>query len=59
MWHVFEPVSFDLVEAGSMLEKANRWVGRATNLRDSAEPFKLHLLVGALQMSGKATNILT
>jgi hypothetical protein len=47
-----------------MLEKANRWVGRATNLRGSAERFKIHLLIGAPQderlMSSftKATNIL-
>jgi hypothetical protein len=64
IWHLCEPVSFDMVEAGSMLEKANRWVGRATNLRDSAERFKLHLLVGAprderlIPSYIKATNIL-
>jgi hypothetical protein len=46
VWHVLEPVSFDLVEAGSMLEKANRWVGRATSLLDSSEPFQIHMLLG-------------
>ncbi len=46
IWHVCEPVSFDMVEAGSMLEKANRWVGRATSLMDSSEPFRIHMLLG-------------
>jgi hypothetical protein len=46
IWHVYEPVSFDMVEAGSMLEKANRWVGRATSLMDSSESFRIHMLLG-------------
>ncbi len=46
IWHVYEPVSFDMVEAGSILDKANRWLGRATSLNDSAEPFRIHLLIG-------------
>jgi hypothetical protein len=29
-----------------MLEKANRWVGRATSLLDSSEPFQIHMLLG-------------
>lgn len=45
-WHVIEPVSFDLQEADSILDKANRWLGRATTLRDSSDTFKLHLLLG-------------
>jgi Protein of unknown function (DUF3037) len=48
-WHVFEPVSFDMVEGSSMLEKANRWVGRATGLMDSPEPFEMHILLGQPQ----------
>lgn len=46
IWHVYEPVSFDMTEAGSMLEKANRWVGRATSLMDSADAFRIHMLLG-------------
>jgi hypothetical protein len=46
IWHVCEPVSFDMVEAASMLEKANRWVGRATSLMDSSEPFLIYMLLG-------------
>jgi Protein of unknown function (DUF3037) len=47
--HLYEPVSFDLIEANSILEKANRWVGRATSLADSSEKFQLHLLLGEPQ----------
>jgi hypothetical protein len=46
IWHVLEPVSFDMVEAGSMLDKANRWVGRATSLLDSSESFSIYMLLG-------------
>jgi hypothetical protein len=46
IWHVYEPVSFDMVEAASMLDKANRWVGRATSLMDSSDPFRIHMLLG-------------
>jgi len=49
IWHVYEPVSFDLVEATSLLEKANRWVGRSASLVESSEPFRLHILIGAPQ----------
>lgn len=49
IWHVYEPVSFDLVDAGSILDKANRWVGRATSLRDNSESFKIHVLLGEPQ----------
>ena len=42
----YEPISFDLLEAGSILEKANRWVGRATSLMDSSDRFRIHMLVG-------------
>jgi hypothetical protein len=46
IWHVYEPVSFDMVEGGSIVEKANRWVGRATSLMDSSEQFRIHMLLG-------------
>lgn len=64
VWHVYEPISFDLVDAGSILDKANRWVGRATCLVDSKEKFEMHMLVGEPQDSRlrntfiKAKNIL-
>jgi hypothetical protein len=46
-WHVYEPVSLDLKEAASILMKANRWLGQATSLLDSSEPFEIHFLLGA------------
>jgi hypothetical protein len=46
VWHVYEPVSFDLAYPTSIVEKANNWVGRATSLHQSRDEFKLHLLLG-------------
>ena len=46
IWHVYEPVSFDLVEPNSLLDKANGWVGRSASLAESPERFRLHLLIG-------------
>jgi len=63
-WHLYEPVSFDLIEPDSLLDKANRWLGRAMTLNDSSEPFKLHLLLGEPALDSlrsaytKAENIL-
>jgi len=45
-WNTCEAVSFDLAESGSIIEKANRWLGRAINLKESDEDFKLYLLLG-------------
>jgi hypothetical protein len=64
VWHVYEPLSFDLVEPNSIVDKANRWLGRAANLAESLEPFALHLLIGRPRDSklgpvfNKACNIL-
>lgn len=64
VWHVYEPVSFDLVEPTSLLDKANRWVGRSASLMETPEPFRLHMLIGAPQDArlqatfAKAQNIL-
>ncbi len=64
VWHVYEPVSFDMVDRSSIVEKANRWVGRATSLNDSPDNFEIHLLLGApadSELKGtfiKAQNIL-
>jgi hypothetical protein len=46
IWHLYEPVSFDLSDERSISEKASRWVGRTMSLSDSSEPFKLILLLG-------------
>lgn len=64
VWHLYEPVSFDMVDGGAMMDKANRWVGRATSLNDSPDQFEIHLLLGEPQDSRlqsifvKAQNIL-
>jgi hypothetical protein len=65
IWHLYEPISFDMVDGGSILDKANRWVGRATSLIDSSDKFKMHLLLGEPEDSRlqgtflKAQNILS
>lgn len=46
VWNVFQPVSMDLTDADGILDKANRWLGRAMNLKESSEPFKLVMLIG-------------
>jgi hypothetical protein len=46
IWHLYEPVSFDLLDPGSIVEKANRWIGRGMALQDSREQFKIHFLLG-------------
>jgi len=46
IWHLYEPVSFDLVDPGSIREKANKWLGRGVALHDARERFKIHFLLG-------------
>ncbi|MBI5740100.1 MAG: DUF3037 domain-containing protein [Nitrospirae bacterium] len=48
-WRIHEPVSFDLLEAGSITDKANVWLGRITSLMDGGEPFKINILIGSPQ----------
>ncbi|HEY2329966.1 MAG TPA: DUF3037 domain-containing protein [Verrucomicrobiae bacterium] len=63
-WNLYQPISFDLLDAESLLDKANRWLGRATILQDSQEKFKLHMLLGEPRLEKlkpsyeKALNIL-
>ena len=45
-WNLYQPVSMDLLDSESILDKANRWLGRATNLKDSDEQFHLWVLLG-------------
>ena len=46
IWHLYEPVSFDLVDPGSIREKANKWLGRGVALHDAKEKFIIHFLLG-------------
>lgn len=63
-WRCYEPISFDLEKSDSLVDKANRWLGRATNLREAKEDFTLHVLLGEPQLEklkqpfAKALNIL-
>jgi len=52
IWHLYEPVSFDLMDPGSIVEKANRWLGRGVALNDSKEQFKIHFLLGEPKRPG-------
>ncbi len=52
IWHLYEPVSFDLIDPGSIVEKANRWLGRGFALHDSNERFKIHFLLGEPKRPG-------
>ncbi len=63
-WNLYQPLSMDLLEADSILDKANRWLGRATNLKDSDDQFHLWMLLGEPRIEklrpayAKARNIL-
>jgi hypothetical protein len=63
-WNLYQPVSMDLLDAESILDKANRWLGRATNLKDAPDDFRLWLLIGEPSLEklrpvyAKALNIL-
>ena len=46
VWNTCDAVSFDLQGGTDILEKANKWLGRARNLFESKEPFRLILLIG-------------
>lgn len=46
-WHPIEPVSFDLMEEASIMEKAIRWVGRTAPLADNPELGTLYMVVGS------------
>jgi len=46
-WHPIEPISLDLVHETSILDKANRWIGRAASLEDSLDIGTLYMLLAA------------
>ena len=48
-WHPLEAVSLDMTDSGYILEKANKWIGRATLLQDSDELASVYLLLGKPQ----------
>ena len=46
-WHCYEPLSFDLADAEYIKDKARRWSGFLSTVRDAAETFKPIFVVGA------------
>lgn len=51
IWHCIEPISFDLTASESIREKAHRWLGQITSVTDSAEKFKVYLVLAKPQQS--------
>ncbi|WP_035877270.1 DUF3037 domain-containing protein [Cupriavidus sp. amp6] len=45
LWHCVEPVSFDLVAADSIREKAQKCAGEIVGVSDASEKFKIYLLL--------------
>ena len=45
-WHLLQPIALDYSHATYTQEKASRWLGCATLLRDNPEVAKLYLLLG-------------
>jgi len=45
-WHCYEPLSFDLASDASIKEKAHRWLGQVSSIKDSREGFRVYFLVG-------------
>jgi hypothetical protein len=46
-WHCYEPLSFDLADAENIKDKARRWSGFLSAVRDAGNTFKPIFLVGA------------
>lgn len=45
-WHCYEALSFDLANDASIKEKAHRWLGQVSSIKDSREGFRVYFLVG-------------
>lgn len=45
-WHCYEPLSFDLSSDASIKEKAHRWLGQVSSIKDASEDFHVYFLVG-------------
>lgn len=47
VWHCYEPISFDLADADNIKDKARRWMGHLSAVREAADQFRPHFIVGA------------
>lgn len=45
VWHCVEPVSFDMAAAETIKDKAHKLLGQITSVHESAENFRLYMLV--------------
>lgn len=45
IWHCVQPVSFDLMHSGSIKDKAHKWLGQISSVKDQSDKFKLYFLV--------------
>ena len=49
-WHVYEPLSFDLSDADNIKDKARRWLGHLSAVKNGAvEDVQVHFIVGRPQ----------
>jgi hypothetical protein len=46
VYHCLEPVSFDLLGAESIRDKAHRWLGHLQSIKNAKERFKVYMLLG-------------
>ncbi len=46
VWNCLEPVSFDMVQKGSIRDRAHKIIGQVVSIKGGPEKFKVHLLVG-------------
>lgn len=49
-WHIYQPLSFDLIEKRDIVDKAVHWSGRVNLLHRADPEFKIYWLVGAPQL---------
>jgi hypothetical protein len=50
VWHVYEPVSLDMVDRDGIMAKTHRWLGHLAAVQDGVcDPLKLHFILGAPQ----------
>lgn len=49
-WHVYEPLSFDMADADNIKDKARRWLGHLTAVKNGVkEDLQVHFIVGRPQ----------
>ncbi len=45
IWHCIEPLSFDLIDQDYFKDKAHRWLGQLSSIKNAEDEFKVYLLV--------------